>query len=140
MRRPLGVSLLLALAFATAAPRWTPEKKEGGRARVSLYRVVPAQQLEFLKWLAAREEVGKAAGIAPSQLYAHLDGDAWDYLLIAPVTSDEQERKFDEVARTKGVKTGFAASLEFRQLLSWHTDTLVVGPSTAADLVAEVSK
>ena len=68
-------------------------------------------------------QLGKA-----TQLYAHLDGDSWDYLLIAPVTTPDQEARFDQVAARKGVKTGFGASLQFRDFLTYHSDTLVSGP------------
>jgi hypothetical protein len=140
MRRVPALGLVLAASLAAIAPRWAPEKKDSSRARVSLYRVAPGQQLSLLKWLSSRDEVAKEAGIPTSQVYAHLDGDAWDYMVIAPVTTAEQDRRFDEVARTRGLKTGFAAALEFRELLSWHTDTLVAGPEAAASLVAEATK
>jgi hypothetical protein len=90
--------------------------------------------------MAARDEVAREAGIATVQLYAHLDGDGWDYVGIGPVTTPEQDRKADEVAARRGLKTGFPASLEFRQLLSSHSDTFAVGPTTAAELVALASR
>jgi hypothetical protein len=80
--------------------------------------------------------MAKAAGVPPTQLYAHLDGDRWDYLVIWPLTTLEQDRKMDEWASGRGFKTGFPAALEFRELLSSHTDTYVSGPTTAAALVA----
>jgi hypothetical protein len=109
---------------------------EPGRARISIYRVAPGRHLDLLKWLAAREDVAREAGVPPTQLYAHNDGDSWDYLLIWPITTAEQDRKLDEVAARKGLKTGFPASLEFRQMLASHTDTYASGPMTAAELVA----
>ena len=76
----------------------------------------------------------------PTQVYAHLDGDRWDYLLIWPITTPEQDRKLDEQAAAKGLKTGFPAALEFRELLAAHTDTTGRGPTTAAALVAAAGK
>ena len=140
MNRRFATLLVIAAALASAAPKWNPQGKKGvGQARVSLYRVAPGQQLTFLKWMAAREEVAKEAGIPAAQLYAHLDGDSWDYLVIAPVTAPDQDARFDQIAAKKGVKTGFAASLQFRDLLTFHSDTLVSGPLAAADLLAEAS-
>jgi hypothetical protein len=140
MDRRIATSLIVLAALVSAAPKWNPQGKRGvGQARVSLYRVAPGQQIVFLQWLAAREEVAKEAGIPATQLYAHLDGDAWDYLLIAPVTAADQDARFDQIAAKKGVKTGFAAALQFRDLLTFHSDTLVSGPLTAADLLAEAS-
>ncbi len=137
MTRPLTLLLAAVLsASATAAPRWAPGDKDPGRARVCLYRVAPGRHLDFLRWQALQDEVSREAGVAVGQMYAHLDGDAWDFMLIAPVTTPEQDRKRDEIAVRRGLKAGFAAALEFRQYLAWHTDTLSAGPTTAAELVA----
>jgi hypothetical protein len=140
MNRRIGLALAVTCSLAAAAPRWAQDKPEPGRARISIYRVAPGRQLDFLKWLAAREEVAKEAGVPATQLFAHTDGDSWDYLMIWPITTAEQERRLDEGAAKRGLKTGFAAALEFRELLTSHTDTHVNGPMTAADLVAAASK
>ena len=136
--RYLLSSLLLAVGAvaAAAAPRWTQEAKPQGRARISIYRVAPGRHLDFLKWQAAQDEVAKEAGVPAPQLFAHLDGDNWDYLLVSPVTTPEQDKKLDEVAKGRGLKVGVPASLEFRALVASHTDTLVAGPLTAKELVA----
>jgi hypothetical protein len=140
MNRRAALALVAASSLLLAAPRWTQDKPEPGRARISIYRVVPGRHLDLLKWLAAREEVARDAGVSATQVYAHNDGDSWDYLLVWPITTPEQDRKLDEAAARKGLKTGFAASLEFRQMLSSHTDTFVSGPMTAAELVALAAK
>jgi hypothetical protein len=128
---------LCALGLAVP-PRWTPEKsaQQPGRVRVSTYRMAPGKQLDYLRWQAAQDEVAKAAGVATPQVYAHVDGADWDYLVVFPLTTAEQDKKMDEIAKSKGLKIGFPASLEFRQLLSSHSDTLAEGPTTAAELVA----
>jgi uncharacterized iron-regulated membrane protein len=113
-----------------------PAAKEPSTARIALYRVAPGKQLDFLKWAAEVEAIDKEAGVPASQIYAHTNGDSWDYMQIAPDLSKEQQAKVDEVTKKHGRKTGFAASLEFRALVSSHTDTFVVGPVSAADLVA----
>ena len=109
-------------------------------ARVALYRIAPGKHLEFLKWAAENESIEKEAGVPASQVYAHTNGDSWDYMQIAPDLSDAQQAKVDEVTKKRGRKTGFGASLEFRTMIAWHSDTMVIGPVTAADLVAAASK
>jgi hypothetical protein len=91
--------------------------------------------LDFLKWLAETEAIAKEAGVPASQLYAHTDGDSWDYLNVGPDLSKEQQAKVDEVTKKRGRKIGFAASLDFRTFIASHTDTFVIGPVSAADLV-----
>jgi hypothetical protein len=133
--------VLVALSsLLLAAPRWNQGPSEPGKARIAIYEVAPGRHLDFLKWMAAREEAAKAAGVPANQVYAHLDGDRWDYLVIWPVTTPEQDRKLDEQAAAKGLKVGFPAALEFRELLTAHTDTYASGPTTAAALVALAGK
>jgi hypothetical protein len=140
VKRLSKIGLLVVSCLALAAPRWGPEKKETGRARVSIYHVAPGKHLEFLKWMAAQDEVSKEAGVATVQLYAHLDGDSWDYVGIGPITTPEQDAKKDEIAARRGLKTGLPAALQFRDLLTSHTDTFVAGPISAGELAAQAGK
>jgi hypothetical protein len=136
--------LFLALVFFDAstarAQMAKPEMKQPPEARVVLYRIAPGKHLDFLKWLAEAEAMAKEAGVPASQLYAHTNGDSWDYLQVGPDLTKEQQAKVDEVTKKHGQKTGFQASLEFRTFVAWHTDTMTIGPVTAADLVAAASK
>jgi hypothetical protein len=106
------------------------------RALISIYRIAPGKHLDFLKWIAQREALAREAGDAATQWYAHENGDSWDYIAIGPVPTDQQDQKTDAVTKQRGLSTGFAASLEFRQFVSFHTDTYARGPTTAADLVS----
>ncbi|HZP13659.1 MAG TPA: hypothetical protein VFB36_14670 [Nevskiaceae bacterium] len=125
----IAAALLAAPLFARAADA------EPGKVIVGLYHAAPGKQLELLKWLAARDAVDKEAGVAATQIYAHTDGDSWDYLVIAPQLTDAEGAKVDEIAKKKGLKVGFPAGLEFRSLIQTHTDTYARGPTTAAELV-----
>ena len=109
---------------------------EPGTAIVSLYRIAPGKHADFLKWQAARDAVDKDAGITRTQWYAHTNGDAWDYVGIAPMLTDAQQKKVDDASRAKGLTVGFKASLEFREFVSYHTDTFTEGPMTATELSA----
>ena len=140
MNRWPAVALVALSSLVLAAPRWNQNTTDPGRARISIYEIAPGRHLDFLKWMAAREEVARAAAVPATQVYAHLDGDRWDYIVIWPLTTPEQDRKLDEQAAAKGLKTGFPAALEFRELLSSHTDTYAAGPTTAAAMVAAAGK
>jgi hypothetical protein len=135
MKRVLLASALLVMASFAAGARWTHVRKDISRVRISIYHVAPGRQLDFLRYWATQDEVAKEAGVAPVQLYAHIEGDSWDYLLIRPVTTPEQDEKLDDIAEKKGLKTGIPASLEFRQFLASHTDTLAAGPMSPETMV-----
>ena len=109
---------------------------EPPKARVALYRAAPGQQVALLKWLASQDAAAQAAGVPTGKLYAHTDGDSWDYLAIDPVTTPAQDKALDAEAKKLGMPIGPASSLEFRKYVSVHTDTFVIGPVTAAQYLA----
>lgn len=106
------------------------------RARIALYRAAPGQQVALLKYFAAQDRAAQAAGVPTGQLYAHTDGDSWDYLAIDPVTTDAQDDAVDAAAKKMGIPTGPAAALEFRKYIAVHTDTFAIGPTTPAQYLA----
>ena len=142
MKRFGTLLLLVICGLLVAAPRWSQsqDKPGPGRARVTMYRIAAGRHLDFLKWMAAQDEVAKEAGFATVQFYAHINGDDWDFIGIAPVTTPEQEKLADEIATRKGLKTGLPASFEFRDLVTSHSDTFVAGPMSAAELIAQTVK
>ncbi|HEV8239176.1 MAG TPA: hypothetical protein VGS57_07410 [Thermoanaerobaculia bacterium] len=139
-------ALLLAAAFVVFLP--TGARSQGAQAAanepphviVSLYRVAPGKHLDFLKWMAANEAIDKEAGVPSPQIYVHTNGDAWDYMIVAPDLSDAQQAKQDAAAKAHGRKIGFGASLEFRTYMAWHTDTFANGPTSATELVAQANE
>lgn len=139
MHRLIRAIVLAALVFAVAMITIVPRSAaatESGKSIIGIYHIAPGKHVDFLKWQAARDAIDKAAGVPQGQWYAHTDGDAWDYLSIGPVLSDEQQKKVDDASRAKGLAIGAKASIEFRQFIASHTDTYVVGPMTATDLAA----
>lgn len=122
-----GAIAASSIAFAQAAPP--------PRAVISIYHAAPGHQMALLEWLAQQERISAAAGIPASQLYAHTDGDSWDYLMISPATTDAQDKAFDAAATKMGLPTGPKVGLELRKHIQSHTDTFVVGPMTATQMV-----
>ena len=101
------------------------------KARVAIYHAAPGQQVALLKWLAAQDRAAQAAGVRAGQLYAHTDGDSWDYLVIDAATTPAQDVALDAALKKMGMGAGAAQGLELRRMISSHTDTYVVGPVTA---------
>src|SRR6476646_1562965 len=106
------------------------------KARIAIYRAAPGQQVGLLKWLDGQNRAAAAAGVPIGQLYAHTDGDSWDYLAIDPVTTPAQDAAIDAAAKKMGMAAGPAASIEFRKYISMHTDTFAIGPVTPAQYLA----
>lgn len=132
--------IVAVLCLVFAGPITATAEDEAGEHIVSLYHAAPGKQLDLLKWFAEQDEISAELGMPPSQIYAHLDGDSWDYVVIAAVGTEEQDAAFAAAAKKKGRKTGFAAGLRLRELIQAHTDTIAWGPVTAAELVEEAGK
>lgn len=109
------------------------------RAIVALYHAAPGHQMELLKWLAQQDRVAQAAGVAPMQLYAHTDGDSWDYMGINPITTEAQDSAMEAEAKKMGLPTG-PGGLELRKHITSHTDTMTVGPMTASQYLAYIAR
>ena len=109
---------------------------EPPKARVALYRAAPGQQVALLKWFAAQDRAAQAAGVPTGKIYAHTDGDSWDYIAIDPVTTPAQDAATDAAAKKMGMPTGVAGNLELRKYIAQHTDTFVIGPVTPAQYLA----
>lgn len=129
--------LAAAVACAFAAPAIG---QQAPQHIVSLYRAAPGQQVALLKWMARQDQVSAAAGLPASQIYVHTSGDSWDYLVINPVTTKEQDDAFDAAAKKMGVTNGPRASIEFRTMIASHTDTTANGPQTAAQILAALGE
>ena len=123
-------------ACAAGSIAYAQMPAQPARSVVAIYRAVPGQQEALLKWLAAQDRASQAAGLPAGQIYIHTDGDSWDYLGISPMTTPAQDEAVDAAARKRGMATGPRRGLEFRKLISSHTDTYTMGPMTAAQAVA----
>ena len=136
LTRALSAVLAASALFAMSPP--APAQSRHSPSIVSIYRIAPGRQLDFLKWMAAREALSKQAGLPATQWYRHVDGDSWDYIAIAPDTTGMDD-KLDAAAKQKGMTSGAKASLELRQMMAVHTDTYAAGPMTAEQLVQEAT-
>ena len=140
-------AVMLGLAAATTPSAclaqgtpMTQTAPNAPRMVVSIYHVAPGKHLDFLRYMAQADAIAKEAGVGPTQWYAHLDGDSWDYITISPATTDEQDRRVDALDRQRGRPVGVAGGIQFRQFISSHTDTYVRGPMTSAELVAAATQ
>lgn len=136
MRFTLAIAAASALAFIPSPAM----AQDAGQAIVSIYHAAPGHQVELLKWLAQQDRIAEAAGQPRSQIYVHTDGDSWDYLMIAPVTTSAQDDAFDAAARKMGLPAGPRAGIELRKHIASHTDTFVRGPVSAAQILATLGE
>jgi hypothetical protein len=130
MRAILGAALL-GLPFALPAAR----AADVPSMMVEIYRIAPGQHVAFLKLIKMYDAANIEAGLPPRQLYVHQDGASWDFMIIqsAEDWTPEQRQKVKDALKRMGAPTGANFFVEVRKLMAEHTDTVVTGPTTAAD-------
>jgi len=133
----MKLGMIFAAAAAAACAFATPAvSQDAPQHIVSLYRAAPGQQVSLLKWMARQDQASIAAGLPASQIYIHVSGDSWDYLVINPVTTKAQDDAVEAAAKKMGITSGPRAGIEFRTMIASHTDTTSDGPMTAAQILA----
>jgi hypothetical protein len=137
MRMKIVTAAAAAFACAIATPA---SAQQTGRAIISIYHAAPGHQIELLKWLANQDRAATAAGVGRAQLYVHTDGDSWDYLMIAPITTPEQDAAIEAAGRKLGIESGVRASIDLRKHIASHTDTFVRGPMSAAEVLSALGE
>lgn len=125
-----------ALVFATSMPSQAAPP-EPTKMMVEIYRIAPGQHEAFLKEIARYDEANRLAGVPPRQLYVHSDGADWDFMLIQP---DEyppaQQAALDRAWKQLGLPSGIDFFLNYRRFIASHTDTVAIGPTSAAEYLA----
>jgi len=135
--KSLMLTALCALAITAAAPAWAQEEDEAPTMTIEIYRIAPGQHEAFLKEIARYDEANRLAGVPPRQLYVHSDGADWDFVLIQPshYPADKQAA-LDKAWKQLGLPSGADFFLNFRRFVAEHTDTVAIGPTSAAAYLA----
>lgn len=101
-----------------------------------IFRLEPGQHEAFVRFIAVYDEVSAAAGLPPTRLYFHENGDEWDVLILKVVgeheATPEMEAVMAEKAKELGLPSGPAYFIESRKHFSTHADTKATGPISAA--------
>lgn len=130
------VAWLLLMLF-TAAPLEAAEKAMSAETTIEIYRIAPGQHEAFLKEIARYDQANRMAGLPPRQLFVHSDGADWDFILIQPAkTPPDKEAALDKAWKQLGLPSGADFFLNFRRFIADHSDTVAIGPTTAADYLA----
>ncbi len=105
---------------------------------VEIYRVAPGKHEEFLRQIALYDQANAEAGLPPRQLFVHQGGASWDFLILQPANhTDEESEKLDVAFKKLGIPQGAKFFVNFRRLITEHTDTNVEA-TTAAEYLKKL--
>lgn len=135
-------SLLVSAAVAANAPPRTMADAPWPEAWFEIFKLAPGKQEAFIRRVARDDEVAKAGGQPPIQMFVHEDGADWDVLLFKPVRerkpTPDQEAAMAAKRAELGVESGPAFFVAVRETIASHTDTEAYGPITAAQWLSRL--
>ena len=135
--KSLLLTALCAVAIGASSPAFAQEESKTPTMQIEIYRIAPGQHEAFLKEIARYDEANRMAGVAPRQLFVHSDGADWDFILIQPSEyPPDKQAALDRAWKQLGLPSGADFFLNFRRFIADHTDTVAIGPTTAADYLA----
>jgi hypothetical protein len=152
MRRiSIGIAAVAMSTFAAAAqespapaPSTQAAQDHWPEAWFEVFRIAPGRHEEFIRRIARSDEVARAGGQPPTQMFIHQIGADWDVLLYKPVRTTqptpEQEAAMAARRRELGVETGPDHFATIRELIASHTDSKAYGPITAAQFLERLER
>lgn len=108
-----------------------------------IFKLAPGRHEAFMRDIALADEVSKAGGLPPVQIFIHDSGADWDVLLYKPAIEErtaEQRAAMDAKAKELNLPSGPAYWVNIRKNMASHTDTQTYGPVTAAEWLARLEK
>jgi hypothetical protein len=121
---------------APAMPVADPASAEWPEAYFEIFKLAPGKQEDFIRRIARTDEVSKAGGQPPIQIFVHQDGADWDVLLFKPVRAQkptpEQRAAMDAKRKELHMESGPAYFVGIRETIASHTDTKTYGPISSA--------
>ena len=133
-----------APAPAPAMPVANPAAVEWPEAYFEIFKLAPGKQEDFIRRIAKADEVSRAGGQPPIQIFVHQDGADWDVLLFKPVREEkptsEQRAAMDAKRKELHMESGPAYFVGIRETIASHTDTKTYGPITAAQWIERLDQ
>ncbi len=129
---------------APAAPLAEAAQDNWPEAWFEVFRLAPGRHEDFVRRIARVDEVARAGGQPPAQMFIHQTGDDWDVILYKPVRptrpTPEQEAAMAARRRELGVETGPDHFVTIRELIASHSDSKAYGPITAAQFLERLER
>ena len=147
--RPLLAALAgLAIGAAGAGLAWAqapaPPAADAPwpEASFEIFKLAPGKQEAFIRRIARTDEVRKAGGLPPTQIFVHEDGSDWDVIVFKPHRTEKptaaQEAAMAAKRKALGVESGPAYFVAIRELIASHSDSTAYGPISAAQWLAKL--
>lgn len=138
----LAAPAVMAAAAAPSAPAAAVAEAPWPMAWFEVFKLAPGKQEQFIRRIARADEIAKAGGQPPIQIFVHEDGADWDVLLFKPERAEKptaaQTAAMAAKRKELGGETGPAYFLAIRETIASHTDTKAIGPITAAQWLAKL--
>ena len=144
---------LAAMAVTVASPTLAQQAPAAAQpnadapwpeAWFEIFKLAPGKHEEFVRRIARSDEIAKAGGEPPTQMFFHENGGDWDVLLFKPVTNHKptpaQQAAMDAKRKELRMESGPAYFVGIRETIASHDDTKAYGPVSAEQWLARLDK
>lgn len=139
-----ALALFAVPCFAQTEPAKPVADAPWPEAWFEIFKLAPGKQEAFVRSIARADEVAKAGGQPPIQLFFHENGSDWDVILFKPVTGNKptlaQEAAMAAKAKELKMPSGPAYFVHIREMIADHTDSKSYGPISAAQWIGRLDK
>ncbi|KGJ99160.1 hypothetical protein [Thalassotalea sp. ND16A] len=105
---------------------------------ITVWKIHPGKHVEFIKYMTEWEEVFKEINEPPMKWYRKISGDSYDFVSISPPFNYEAEKAMEAAGKKRGLPIGYNYTLKLNEFADSYTSTIVEGPQSMADLLAQI--
>ncbi|WNC69509.1 hypothetical protein RI845_05015 [Thalassotalea nanhaiensis] len=105
---------------------------------ITVWKIHPGKHVEFIKYMTEWEEVFKEINEPPMKWYRKISGDSYDFVSISPPFNYEAEKAMEAAGKKRGLPIGYNYTLKLNEFADTYTSTIVEGPQSMADLLAQI--
>ena len=107
---------------------------------ITVWKIHPGKHVEFIKYMKEWEEVFAEIKIPPMKWYRKISGDSYDFVSISHPFDYKNEKKMEEIGQKKGLPIGYNYTLKLNEFADSYTSTIVEGPQSMAELLAQIEE
>lgn len=105
---------------------------------ITVWKIHPGKHVEFIKYMKEWEEVYKEIKLPPMKWYRKISGDSYDFVSISPPFNNAAEHEMERVGKKRGLPVGYNYTLKLNEYADSYVSTIVEGPQSMADLLAQI--
>lgn len=130
--RAATLAAATACVFAVSAPAAAQESLDD-MPILTEYHFAPGRYMDVVKQMAQMDQIRAEAQLPPLQYFWHVQGDAWNLMVLSQPAKEGDRDKFIAARKKLGIEPQRGAMMA---MIASHIDTIVMTETAAERLAA----